>query len=136
MPNIAHHSAEHFPLALRRMEQSRDVERIFGFFAEDAVLSHPGAGHDQRGTEGVRNFWQTYLERFEVIRSEFTHLPNSGRALILEWCSEGRHTDGKPLVYSGASILEFDPPGKIAAFRTYYDSAAFVEKITPPVVRE
>ena len=126
MFTTAHKLAEHFPNALLRMELSRDVEDLTGFFADDAMLSNLGAEYETRGAEGARHFWQAYLERFSEIRSEFTHLHMSERALILEWCSTGQHTDGRPLSYCGVSILAFDLQGKITRFRTYYDSAAFV----------
>lgn len=132
----AHQLAEQFPHALQRMERSRDVAELTGFFADDAMLSNLGAEHDRSGSEGVRHFWLSYLERFAEIRSEFTHLHMSARAVILEWCSEGRHTDGQPLSYCGVSILEFDPAGKIIEFRTYYDSAAFLEKTAVPGIQE
>ena len=75
-----HHLAEQFPHALQRMEQSRDVDEPVGFFAETAVLSNLGDGHERRGPEGARQFWQAYLDRFAGIRSEFTHLHMSERA--------------------------------------------------------
>ena len=126
MSTIAQHLAEQFPDALQRMEQSRDISEVTGFFAEDAVLSNLGAEHDRRGPDGVRHFWETYLERFAEIRTQFLHHHLSGQAVILEWCSEGRHAGGQPLSYCGVSILVFDPQGKISGFRAYYDSAAFV----------
>ena len=126
MSTIAQHLAEQFPDALQRMEQSRDVGELTGFFSGDAVLSNLGAEHDRRGPDGVRHFWETDLERFAEIRTQFLHHHLSGQAVILEWSSEGRHAGGQPLSYSGVSILEFNPQGKIAGFRAYYDSAAFV----------
>ena len=132
MFTISHHLAEHFPHALRRLEQSRDVGELVGFFADDARLSNLGVEHDARGPAGAHHFWQSYLHRFARIRSEFRHLHMSERAFILERRSEGRHADGLPLCYSGVSILAFDPQGKITDFRAYYDSALLVEKATAP----
>ena len=114
MFTISHHLAEHFPHALRRLEQSRDVGELVGFFADDARLSNLGVEHDARGPGGAHHFWQSYLDRFARMRSE------------------GRHADGLPLCYSGVSILAFDPQGKITDFRAYYDSALLVEKATAP----
>jgi len=118
----AHHLADQFPHALQRMEQTRDVAELAHFFAADAVLSNPGEAHERRGEEGVRDFWQAYLQCFAEIRSEFTHLHMSGRAIILEWLSAGRHADGRPLSYRGVSILAFNPEGKITKFLTYYNT--------------
>ncbi len=128
----AHHLAEHFPNALMRMEQSRDVGELVGFFADGAVLSNLGAEHETRGADGARHFWQAYMDRFGEVHSHFTHLHMAERAVILEWCSIGKHNDGRPLSYRGISILAFDPQGKISEFRAFYDSAAFVTTLNSP----
>ena len=130
MHAIAHHLADKFPHARQRMEQSRDVAEMVGFFSDDAVLSNLGAEHDRRGADGARYFWQAYLDRFAEIRSEFTHLHMSERAIILEWTSGGRHNDGRPLSYRGVSVLAFNSHAKINHFRAYYDSAVFLEITT------
>ena len=136
MHAIAHHLADQLPHALQRMEQSRDVAELVALFADDAVLSNLGAGHGQHGADGARHFWQGYLERFAEIRSEFTHLHMSERAVILEWISEGRHNDGRPPSYRGVSILAFYSHAKINYFRAYYDSAVFLETTATRGVEE
>lgn len=128
MHNTAHQLAEQFPHALQRMEQSRDVEELVAFFTADAKFSKLGATNGQQESEGASQFWQTYLKQFSEIHSEFTHLHMSERAVVLEWVSEGAHADGRAISYRGVSILVFDTSAKITNFRTYYDSAAFMEK--------
>jgi ketosteroid isomerase-like protein len=45
----------------------------------------------------------------------------------LEWTSQGTLPDGTDFSYDGVSVLE--PRGEtIDAFRTYYDTAAFLPK--------
>jgi ketosteroid isomerase-like protein len=43
----------------------------------------------------------------------------------MEWEATGQLKGGAGLAYQGVSIIEIDA-GKVSAFRTYYDSAAFV----------
>ncbi len=43
----------------------------------------------------------------------------------MEWTATGALKDGRPLEYRGVSLIEV-AGGRVQAFRTYYDSAAFV----------
>ncbi|CAN5571184.1 hypothetical protein BH18VER1_BH18VER1_07400 [soil metagenome] len=70
-------------------------------------------------------FWQTYLEQFREVQSEFTNDFATDRTAVLEWNSRGKLADGRPIGYRGVSIIEFGDNG-LTSFRTYYDSALFV----------
>ena len=43
----------------------------------------------------------------------------------MEWTGKGELKNGQPIEYRGVSIIEHDGQ-KVSAFRTYYDSAAFL----------
>ena len=43
----------------------------------------------------------------------------------MEWTATGQLKGGADLAYQGVSIIEIDA-NQVSAFRTYYDSAAFV----------
>jgi ketosteroid isomerase-like protein len=118
--------AEQFEKALQQMEQSRNVEELAGFFAEDAVLGNLGAAQGLKGPHGAREFWQRYLEQFREIRSEFSHTTAADHALVVEWKSHGTLKDGHPIDYRGVSILRLNEDGRVGEFQSYYDSAAFV----------
>ncbi len=120
--------AEQFEKALQQMEQSRNVEELANFFAEDAVLGNLGAAQDLHGSQGVREFWQRYLEQFREIHSEFSATTAADHAAVLEWKSHGTLKDGHPIDYRGVSILRLNENGQVGEFQTYYDSAAFVTK--------
>lgn len=123
-----HQIAKDFQSALQRMEQSRNVEDLAGFFSDDAELSNLGAAQGLRGAEGVRQFWQNYLQPFREIRSEFYNSFAGDGTAALEWRSEGALTSGQPISYRGVSVLVLDAAGKVREFRAYYDSVAFVVK--------
>lgn len=123
-----HQIAKEFQSALQRMEQSRNVDDLAGFFSDDAELSNLGAAQGLRGMEGVRRFWQNYLQPFREVRSEFYNSFAGDGTAALEWRSEGALTSGQPIAYRGVSILALNEEGKVREFRTYYDSAAFVAK--------
>ena len=110
------------------MEQNGNVEELAQFFADDAVLGNLGAAHDLHGAEGVRSFWQRYLEQFREVHSEFSHTMASDHDAVLEWESKGTLKDGRSIDYRGVSILRLNEEGKVGEFQTYYDTAAFVRK--------
>ena len=120
--------AQRFAEALQRTEESRDPEHLVPLFAEDAQL-HNLAIADQ-GVEGARDFWQTYLDQFENIRSEFSHFIEQDGQAALVWTSSGALRGGRPIAYRGVSILEHDG-NKVHRFETVYDSAAFLRTEAP-----
>ena len=54
-----------------------------------------------------------------------THAVQGDDACVLEWDSEARLTNGRPVEYRGVTVIEFEGDA-ITRLRTYYDSAAFV----------
>ena len=129
---MANDRASAFAEALQQFEQDRDLDRFAGVFAADAEVlrpeQRPDAG-DARGSDGVRGFWQQYLDQFGRIRSEFSRVAESGPLGELEWTSRGSLGSGRDVEYSGVSLLEFDASGKVRRFATYYDTAALADPL-------
>lgn len=119
-----HELTERFVDALNRLHADDDVEPMAALFDDDAQLSKLGQKHQEHGPEGARKFWRAYRDLFGEIEATFTHTVQDEDSAALEWTSTGTLRDGRPLNYEGISVLE---GGKaITAFRTYYDSAAFL----------
>ncbi|WP_034386802.1 nuclear transport factor 2 family protein [Deinococcus sp. YIM 77859] len=116
---------EQFMQALQTAEASRDPAPLVALFAEDATLQNLTT-HTWRGQEGARTFWQAYLDNFQTIHSEFTHHTDDGRTGLMEWEATGQLQNGTDIAYRGASVIEHNGQ-QVSAFRTYYDSAAFVK---------
>ena len=114
---------EGFIAALKTAEERLEADPLLPLFAPDALLQR--MTHAQSLSASIEDFWQEYLHNFSHIRSDFTQVDQSGEMAVLEWVSEGRMRDGQPIRYRGVSILEF-ADNQIHAFRTYYDSAAFL----------
>ncbi len=112
---------ERFKNALQQTERERDPKHVAQLFAAGASLSNLGGDHGNDATL----FWQTYLDQFQEIRSEFTSEIAGESTVALEWRSRGRMADGREIDYRGASLIDFEKDA-VTAFRTYYDSAAFV----------
>ena len=115
--------ADTFAESLQRTEETRDPEHLVRLFAEDAELHNLAIAH--HGIEGARQFWQTYLNQFDQIRSDFSHRIGSEGQAALVWTSEGALKGGHPITYRGVSIIEFTGD-KVTRFETIYDSAAFL----------
>jgi hypothetical protein len=119
--------AQTFADALQRTEETRDPEHLVRLFAEGCELHNLAIG--DQNIEGARHFWQTYLNQFDHIRSEFSHLIEQDDQAALVWTSEGALRGGHPIRYRGTSILEVEGD-KVRRFETIYDSAAFVRPET------
>lgn len=115
--------AQTFADALRRTEETRDPEPLVALFTEAAEARNLAMA--EQGTEGLRRFWQTYLDQFDDIRSEFSHMIEQEGQAALVWTSEGALKGGHPIRYRGVSVIEFDGD-RVGRFETVYDSAAFV----------
>ena len=79
-----------------------------------------------QGADGAQQFWQRYLSDFEQIHSEFSHHAELDGLGLMEWTSRGQLKGGHPITYRGISVIETDGE-QVKAFRTYYDSAAFIK---------
>lgn len=116
-----------FVSALDELHRARNVEPLVELFDDGATLNKVGMPHGEQGKDGARTFWQQYRDVFGEIESSFQHTVSDTNIAFLEWTSTGTLADGSEFSYDGMSVLESHGDG-IAAFRTYYDTAAFLEK--------
>jgi ketosteroid isomerase-like protein len=117
--------ASKFIEALEELHSNRDVEPLLELFGDDATLSKAGIPHDRHGRDGARTFWQDYRDVFDAVEATFQHTVTDDDVVFLEWKSTGTLRDGTDFRYDGVSVLEGDGD-TITAFRTYYDTAAFL----------
>lgn len=121
-----HDIAQRFVTALGELHSSKDAGPIADLFTDDATLSKVGVPHEEKGRDGARTFWQQYREVFDEISSDFSHQVTDEGVAYLEWTSKGTLRDGTSFTYDGISVLE-GAEDRINAFRTYYDTAAFLQ---------
>ena len=115
---------ETFMQALQQTEQSGDPSGLVELFADGSTLQNLTT-RTWEGKDGAGQFWQTYLDNFASIRSEFSQHADTGSYGVMEWTGKGELKAGQPIEYRGVSIIEHDGQ-QVSAFRTYYDSAAFL----------
>ena len=116
---------DRFIAALHRLHTDSEPDELVELFADDATLSKGGLPHVEHGEDGARTFWQDYRDVFDDVEATFTRRIDGDEAVALEWTSRGTLRDGQPIEYDGVSVLEGDGT-RIQAFRTYYDTAAFI----------
>jgi ketosteroid isomerase-like protein len=121
-----HQVAEQFIHALEELHRDKKVDDLVGLFSQDATLQKVGMPHGERGQDGARTFWEQYRGVFDEIDAEFSHIVTEDDITYLEWTSRGTLHGGEKFSYDGVSVLEFHGEA-IAAFRTFYDTAAFLE---------
>ncbi|WP_309570461.1 nuclear transport factor 2 family protein [Deinococcus sp.] len=113
-----------FMAALSAAESSGDVSALLDLHGQGVTLQNL-TDKTWEGVEGARDFWETYLGNFQDISSEFTESHEAAGMGVMEWVATGHLKGGHEVSYRGVSIIEI-AGGKVAAFRSYYDSAAFV----------
>lgn len=117
---------EKFMKALQQAENQRDPTPLLELYADDSTTENL-AMHEMTGKDGAREFWQKYLDNFQEIHSEFHARTDDDVRGVMEWVSRGKLSSGEPIEYRGVSVIEAEG-GKVKRFRTYYDSAAFVNE--------
>jgi ketosteroid isomerase-like protein/rubrerythrin len=118
--------AQRFVEALRALEERYDLERMVALFDETAEIRNPTDDTPRVGQSGAREFWRAYRDSFEEIRSDFSNVVETDGTAVLEWTSRGRILGGRPIDYSGVSVIELQD-GKVRRFRSYFDTKAFTE---------
>jgi ketosteroid isomerase-like protein len=105
---------------------SRDVDRIVSFFAEDGVFCLArGPETVGRTLAGKAVIKKALADRFKVIpdmrweNEEYILAPEANRAISV-WTVRGRGADGEVLNYQGCDIYTFNKEGKIAHKNTFW----------------
>jgi len=120
--------ADNFIEALRRLEESRDVEALVEIHTEDCEVGNVSVPGTFRGHEGLREFWTSYRGTFGEMRSEFRNVFATEEGAALEWTTQGT-SNGDSVSYDGVSILEIEG-GKVSRFMAYFDT----RDLTPQIV--
>ena len=120
--------ANDFKKALQTSEKEKSPDAVLAFFEEGSTLKRLNHEH-YRGRDGAKKFWDEYLSTFKTQETTFHHTVDAADTVVLEWLSKGEFPNGEPFEYRGVSVLERGGgDDKIGAFRTYYDSAVFINE--------
>src|SRR5919107_2787535 len=103
---ISDDRARTFATALQTFEKDGDVAAFAALFADDAVTQRFDARGERRGE--VEQFWQEYRAQFDSISTTFYDAVEGDDRFALEWSSDARTADGRPLQYSGVTVIDLD----------------------------
>ena len=105
----------------------RDVDELLSFFTDDAVYHNMPIDAVQ-GTDGIRNMLNLFVPGADAITFEIVHIASSGPVVHTERVDTFVMGD-KNVVLPVAGIFEIRD-GKIAAWRDYFDMAAWTSQTT------
>ncbi|HLG50779.1 MAG TPA: nuclear transport factor 2 family protein [Chloroflexota bacterium] len=112
---------QQFIAALREIEERADVEPMVGLFAPDARLWSPEREEPLVGSEGARQFWQSYRDTFGTIESSFRTIITAKDDAALEWESTGTlRANNQRIYYRGVTILDW-AGDQIKRLAVYFD---------------
>ena len=98
-------------LAINEAFNARDVDRILGFFADDATfLMARGPEPCGRRVQGKAAIGKVLADRFKVISDmRWDHIDHfvAGQRAVSVWMVTGKSADGELLNYQGCDIYEF-----------------------------
>jgi ketosteroid isomerase-like protein len=111
---------------------SRDVDRIMSFFADDCTfLMARGPEPDGRRVHGKAAVRKVLADRFKVIADmRWDHVEQiiAGSRAVTVWMVTGRSADGEVLNYRGCDIYEFRGD-KILNKDTYWKRVEQVDRL-------
>ena len=114
---------------------SRDVDRIVSFFAEDGVFCLArGPEPVGRTLAGKATIRKALADRFKVIpdmrweNEEYILAPEADRAISI-WTVHGKSADGEDLNYQGCDIYTFNKDGKIGHKNTFWKQVEHKDRL-------
>jgi steroid delta-isomerase-like uncharacterized protein len=113
--------AEKFIAALRKLEETRNVEEIASLYADKAEIGNVVAPKTFTGQTGAREFWTKYRDTFGEMRSEFRNKIAAENRVALEWTTRGKSKSNAEIVYSGVTVLEIEDD-RIARSCAYFNA--------------
>ncbi len=115
--------------ALHTLEETKNAEPLTALYASSAAIGNVLAPDEFHGSDGAEKFWTEYRGTFEQVHSEFRNVIVAAGRAALEWTSRGASVDGKPLQYTGVTILEMEGE-KITRSCAYFDPAGLGYQIS------
>ncbi len=125
-PILTHAQAQEFAHGWIEAWNARDVNRVLGLFAEDAVFTSPKAAAvtgygTQEGNAAMRRYWEAALQRITSLRFELleAHLDPEASTLWIVYLAE---LNGSR--YRSCEVFKFGPDGKVREGEAFYGAPA------------
>ena len=118
-----------FVSALATLEATRDAGPLKALYSSESKSGNVIALDQFNGRGGALQFWTEYRGAFGEAKSEFHNIIVGPQGAALEWTTIGTSIAGKPVQYSGVTLLEMDG-SKITRSCAYFDPGAFGRQLT------
>lgn len=105
---------------------SKDIDAIMAFFTEDAIYHNMPMGPAQ-GTDAVRNIIAMFLAPAETLDWEILNIAQTGDTVLTER-DDRFMIGGKDVALPVMGAFDMKD-GKIAAWRDYFDMAAWQNQV-------
>jgi len=128
--------AQTFIVALDVLEREREVHEIVRLFSPMARITTAATrrtGVELTGEVGARQFWREYRSCFGEVHTEFNEVTTNDRCAGLFWTTRGTRPDGKPVEYSGATLIAYEDDGLIIEFDSFHDTRDLALTAAPDV---
>jgi len=106
--------------------RGRDEARWLACFTPDAVCHDPVGSVPIEGREGLREVWKVLTAPFKAISIVETDVFYGGCGAAVHWKAQGTGVNDRVLDFSGITVLEFAPDGKIQTAMSYWDPAGML----------
>lgn len=106
--------------------EARDIEKILGFFTDDAVYTNIPMGPPNEGIAAIREFIEGFLSMVSDIKFVVHHQVEGENGIVMNERTDTITMNGKSIALPVMGIFEFRN-GKISAWRDYFDMALFAE---------
>jgi uncharacterized protein (TIGR02246 family) len=108
--------------AWTRAWPAKDPEPVASLYADDAVFASQAFREALRGPAGVREYMEWAFADQQHVDFAFADPIVAGDRAAVEWWAVITATDGSEETILGASLLRFDPKGRVLEDRAYWAS--------------
>lgn len=120
-----------------RLENAHDLVGVMRTFGEQAAYDDEPWDDHRRGHEAVRSYYEGLLNAMPDLHIQITDRHVAEGAIILEVVISGTHlghwrgvpATGRRLKFPLCGIYTFDPGGRIAGERIYYDRVSVLQQL-------
>jgi limonene-1,2-epoxide hydrolase len=111
--------------------KQRDVEKIMGFFTDDAVYSNVPIEPENRGKEAIRKAIDGFASMASGIEFVVHHQAESPRGAVLNERTDRFKLDERWIELPVMGVFELRG-GKISAWRDYFDLQMWMKQMPQP----
>ena len=105
----------------------QDLEKILGFFSEDAIY-HNIPLDPAQGLPAIRAVLEQFVSPDGSSEFEILNLASHGNVVLTERIDR-LTIQGKPVAVPGMGAFEVDADGKISAWRDYFDMGQLTSQV-------